>query len=82
MWRTLHTGRVWIMVSTVSSRVAPAFIMVAMILEVRVARMLALTPLPRPSDSTTITSSSVRTISTLSPQSSSPFLLRLLVVTS
>ena len=32
MWRTLHTGRVWIMVSTVSSRVAPAFIMVAMIL--------------------------------------------------
>ena len=45
----------WMMVSTVSSSDAPERIMVAIILEVRVANILAFTPLPKPSDSTTIT---------------------------
>ena len=42
------------MVSTQSSMDMPLAIIVPMILEVRVERMLALTPLPRPSASTKV----------------------------
>ena len=50
--RTLHTGRVAAMVSTASTSFMPAAIMVEIILLVSVESMLALTPLPRPSAST------------------------------
>ena len=69
---TLQMGKVAAMVSTTSSMVEPSFIMVMMILLVKVASILALTPLPKPSESTKIEDSSVRTISTLSPHNSSP----------
>jgi hypothetical protein len=48
-----------------------------MILEVSVARILAFTPLPKPSDSTMQVASSVLRTLNLSPQSSSPYLFRL-----
>ncbi len=58
---------------THSSRGMPSAIMVEMILEVRVERMLAFTPLPRPSASTTtVELSPCSIISTWSPQSCSP----------
>ena len=44
--------------------------------------MLAFTPLPRPSDSTTMVRSTVRRIRTWSPHSSSPWWLRLCEKTS
>ena len=69
-------GSVWAMVSTASSTDRPSCSMVMMILEVSDARMLALTPLPRPSERTRMSESCAWTISTLSPQSSSPYLLR------
>ena len=50
--RTAHTGRVAAMVATQSSIFIFSAIMVEMILAVRVERMLAFTPLPRPSAST------------------------------
>ena len=78
MPRSLHTGSVCAIVSTVSSIVAPRFIIVEMIFEVRVERMLALTPLPSPSESTSSVPSAELVIRTRSPQSSSSFLLRLL----
>ena len=62
------------MVSTLSSTVMSPASMVARILEVRVERMLALTPLPRPSASTMMTLSSRFTVSTWSPHKSSPAL--------
>ena len=66
------------MVWTQSARVRPFDIMVQMILAVRVDRMLAFTPLPSPSARTTTREpSSCSTISTWSPQSCSPHLLRL-----
>ena len=49
-----------------------------MMVLVSVERILALTPLPRPSASTAMVEFSVRRICTLSPQSSSLFLLTLL----
>ena len=75
--RTLQMGRVRVTVRTHSSTGMPLAIMVAMILEVSVERIFALTPLPRPSASTRVVLSSNRTVSTRSPQSSSPFLMRL-----
>ena len=73
------TGRVAAMVSTHSSMERPAASMVEMILLVRVDRMLAFTPLPRPSASTmTVEPSSCSTTSTWSPQSCSPAWLMLL----
>ncbi len=58
--------------------VAPFFSIVAAILEVKVDKILAFTPLPSPSESTAIYPSSVGTTSTLSPHSSSPNLFMLL----
>ena len=74
--RTLHTGSVCTTVSTHSSMPTSLDIMVQRILEVRVARMFALTPLPSPSASTTVVCLPSENCSTLSPHSSSPFLLR------
>ena len=51
-------GSVAAMVSTQSSSDRPSAIIVEMIFDVRVDKMLALTPLPRPSASTTTASSS------------------------
>ncbi len=79
---TEHTGRVLAMVSTVSSRLAPSFSIVTAILAVRVASMLAFTPLPRPSDITIISLSPTLSIATWSPHSSSPCFLRLLYAVS
>ena len=70
------------MVETTSATDAPSRTMVAQIVLVRVARIFALTPLPRPSANTAMVESAVRTVTTLSPQSSSPFLLRLFHATS
>ncbi|WP_246110720.1 hypothetical protein [Thermosediminibacter litoriperuensis] len=70
------------MVLTTSSIDALFFIMVEAILTVRVESILAFTPLPRPSAITAIIPSSDWTTSTLSPHSSSPFFVRLLVNTS
>ena len=76
--RTLHTGRVLTMVETTSATDAPSRTMVAQIVLVRVARIFALTPLPRPSARTSVRLLSLRAmISTRSPQSCSPFLFRL-----
>ena len=50
--RTEHIGRVAAMVATHSSSGRPSAIIVDIIFEVRVERMLALTPLPSPSAST------------------------------
>ena len=52
MFFCASTGSVWIMVSTVSSMVSPFFIIVSAIVEVRVAKIFALTPLLSPSDKT------------------------------
>ena len=76
--RTLHTGSVAAMVSTASTTLAPSCSMVAMMVLVSVERMLAFTPLPRPSARTAMVEFSVRRIWTLSPQSSSLNLLMLL----
>ena len=63
--RTEHTGSVAAMVETHSSMGRPSAIMVEMILAVRVERMLAFTPLPRPSARTiTVEFSSCSTTST------------------
>ena len=71
--RTEHTGSVAAMVDTQSSRLSPSAIMVEMILLVSVDRMLAFTPLPRPSARTmTVELSPCSTISTWSPHSCSP----------
>ena len=71
--RTEHIGRVAAMVETQSSSFISSDIMVEIILEVRVERMLAFTPLPRPSASTTtVEFSPCSTMSTWSPQSCSP----------
>ncbi len=75
MFRTLHIGKVLVMVSIVSLRSAPCCSMVIMILLVKVAKILAFTPLPNPSAKTMIVRLSLFTISTLSPQSSSLNLL-------
>src|SRR5512133_1347093 len=56
---------------------APRTSIVPAISVVSVARMFALTPLPSPSDRTTINSAGVVVILTQSPQSSSPCLHRL-----
>ena len=74
MPRWAHTGRVMAMVSTQSSTVISPASMVERILAVRVERMLAFTPLPRPSASTMMKLSSRFTVSTWSPQSCSPAL--------
>ena len=76
-FRTLHTGSVFAMVSTTSAMLAPSFSIVDTMVLVSVERILALTPLPRPSASTAMVESGARMIFTLSPQSSSPYLLRL-----
>ena len=78
MPRSLQTGRVWAIVSTVSSIEAPRLIIVEIIFDVSVERMFALTPLPRPSERTSSVLSGVFITSTRSPQSSSFFLIRLL----
>jgi hypothetical protein len=75
---TLHSGRVLMIVSMVSSMEAPSLSMVTAIFTVIVAKIFALTPLPKPSDITTIIPSSVYTYSTLSPHSSSEYLFMLL----
>ena len=76
--RTLQTGSVFTMVSTHSSMGMPFSIMVERILLVSVERILAFTPLPRPSARTSVRLLSLRAmISTRSPQSCSPFLFRL-----
>ncbi|MPN42359.1 hypothetical protein SDC9_189916 [bioreactor metagenome] len=79
---TLHMGRVCVIVSTASSMEAPSLSIVPIILDVSVARMLAFTPLPKPSDSIIITDSLVLITSTLSPQSSSLCLFKLRTDTS
>ncbi len=66
------------MVSTHSSNVAPLRNMVPKILGVRVARILAFTPLPMPSARIMMWESSVCRISTLSPHNISVNLFRLL----
>ena len=66
------------MVSTVSSIEAPRLIIVEMIFEVSVERILAFTPLPRPSESTSSMLSGEFITCTRSPQSSSFFFIRLL----
>src|SRR5574344_514331 len=66
-----------ITVVTHSSIVAPFFSIVPIIFVVRVERILALTPLPIPSDNTRISESSVLIISTVSPHNSSFALFRL-----
>ena len=77
--RTEQTGSVAAMVDTHSSSGRPSASMVEIILEVRVERIDAFTPLPRPSESTmTIEFSSGSTMSTWSPQSCSPTWLMLL----
>ena len=78
MPRTLQTGSVCAMVSTVSSMEAPRLIIVDIIFEVSVERMLALTPLPSPSESTSNMLSGEFITCTRSPQSSSFFFIRLL----
>ena len=52
--RTLHTGRVWIMVSMQSSMGMLLETIVQRIFEESVERMLAFTPLPSPSASTRV----------------------------
>ena len=52
--RTLHTGSDCRMVSTQSSMAMSLETIVQRILEVRVERMFALTPLPSPSASTSV----------------------------
>jgi type III pantothenate kinase len=70
---TEQTGSVAAIVSTHSSRERPSASIVEMIFEVSVERILALTPLPKPSESTTtVELSSGSTISIWSPQSCSP----------
>ena len=49
---TAHIGNVFIIVSTTSSISIPSFNIVRAILAVKVANILALTPLPKPSDKT------------------------------
>ena len=67
------------MVETHSSSGMPPEIMVQRILLVRVERMFAFTPLPRPSASTSVRSSSPPPASsTLSPQRVSPCLFMLM----
>ena len=71
--RTEHTGNVAAMVETQSSTESPSAIIVEMILAVSVDKMLAFTPLPSPSASTTTEEfSPSSTTSTWSPQSCSP----------
>jgi len=55
----------------------PLAVIVASIWDVSVARMLALTPLPRPSAKTQMEVSSLEANTTRSPQSCSPALMRL-----
>ena len=70
---TEHIGRVAAIVDTHSSREIPSAIIVEIIFDVRVDKILAFTPLPRPSASTiTVESSPCGTTSTWSPQSCSP----------
>ena len=69
---TLDTGRVFIRVSTASSMGSPSLSSVPRILELMVANMFALTPLPIPSARMSILESLDFVISTISPQSSSP----------
>ncbi len=72
-------GKVAAMVSTHDSRLMPLATMVEMIVEVSVDKMLAFTPLPRPSAKTTTWLSSLWSMtSTWSPQSCSPNLLTLI----
>ena len=71
-------GRVSIMVLTHSSMDICAAIMVEMMVDVKVDKMLAFTPLPSPSAKTKIVVSPSRAICTMSPQSCSPNLLMLL----
>ena len=73
--RTLHTGRVWIIVSMQSIRSMSLEIIRQRIFEVRVERMLAFTPLPSPSARTRVVQSPFRQSSTWSPHNSSPYLL-------
>ncbi len=70
------------MVSTQSSIEAPFKNMVPRILDVSEAKILAFTPLPIPSARINIFESSVLSNSTLSPQSSSSCLFRLLKAAS
>ena len=66
-------GSVAAMALTHSSSGSPSAIMVEMMREVRMERILALTPLPSPSASTsTCESSPCPAVSTWSPHSSSP----------
>ena len=65
------------MVETHSSIVMRLAIIVPRIVAVSVERMLAFTPLPSPSDSTSVESSSLRSKVYQSPQSVSPCLFRL-----
>ena len=77
--RTEQMGSVAAMALTHSSNGRPSAIMVEMMREVRMERILAFTPLPRPSASTsTEESSPCPTASTWSPHSSSPTWLMLL----
>ena len=80
--RSWQIGSVSTIVSTHSSNAAPFKNMVPSILEVSVDKILALTPLPMPSARIRISESSVFRISTLSPQSTSENLFRLLYATS
>ena len=78
MWRTLHSGSVRTTVFTQSSTDMPPTLMVDRICAVSVAKMLAFTPLPRPSASTQMRVSSLLANITRSPQSCSPRLIRLM----
>ena len=70
---TEQTGNVAAIVETHSSIGRPSAIIVDIILDVSVERILAFTPLPRPSARTiTVEFSFSSTISTWSPQSCSP----------
>ncbi|MPM94276.1 hypothetical protein SDC9_141422 [bioreactor metagenome] len=77
MFLSLQIGSVFTTVSIVSYISAPPFNIVDVIFAVSVAKMLALTPLPKPSAITTISLSLSLTTCTISPQSSSLYLTRL-----